>query len=144
MASMEGHDDQVLVNRKWAHRHPYIAISSNGGQNAGALFATTTTTTTTPPLPPPPTSASLSHSKVGLQTTQPRPVFSPHSSYKRQLPDSSHEIYLPPSNSDLLMGSINTRDQSTMTTPLKDPLDDYLPWPPPQVTGPRLGFIIML
>lgn len=140
MASMEGHNDQVLVNRKWVHKRPYTSISSKDNLYYEAHY-----TTASPPLPPTTsTSTSPWHSKVGLQTTQPRPVFSPQSSYKRQLPESAYEVYLPPSNSDLSMGSMNTRDQNTMTTPLKDSLEDCLPPPPPQVNGARLGFIIML
>ncbi|KAI3394784.1 hypothetical protein diail_2253 [Diaporthe ilicicola] len=82
-------------------------------------------------------------SNVGLGTTQPRPVFSPHSSYKRPMPDSTPEIYRPPSNSDLLMGSVDQRDQDTVVTPLRDSLDDCLPPSPPRVSGARLGVIII-
>lgn len=42
------------------------------------------------------------------------------------------------------MGSMNPRDQNAMTVPLRDSLEDYLPPPPPQVNGARLGFIIIL
>lgn len=137
---MESHNDQVLVNRRWVHKRPYTSITSKENRKAEALY------TTPSPSPPqlPPTSTSPWHPKIGLQTTQPRPVFSPHNSYKHSVPDPAYEIYLPPSNSDLSMGSINARDQTTMTTPLKDALDDRLPRPPPQVNGARLGFIIML
>lgn len=141
MASMENRNDQALVNRKWIHKRPYTSISSKENRYADALY---TTPSPPPPPPPPPSSTSQWHSKIGLQTTQPRPVFSPHSSYKHSMPDSTYEIYLPPSSNDLPMGSMNPRDQSTMTTPLKDSLEDCLPPPPPQVTGARLGFIIML
>lgn len=139
MASMEGHHDQALVNRKWVHKRPYTSISSKEAPNGEALFSTTTTTS-----PPPTTSVSPWHSQVGLQTTQPRPVFSPHSSYKRPLPESTYDIYLPPSNSDLSMGAMNSRDQNAMNVPLRDPLEDCLPPSPPQVNGARLGFIIVL
>lgn len=142
MASMESHNDHALVNRKWVHKRPYTSISSKENRVTEALYST--------PSPPPPqqvspTSTSPWHTQVGLQTTQPRPVFSPHSSYKHSIPDSAaYETYLPPSHSDLSMGSMNPRDQNTMTTPLKDSLEDDLPPPPPQVSGARLGFIIML
>ena len=137
-ASMEGHSDQVLANRKWVHKRPYTSIPSKENLSAEANY----TTMSTPP--PPSTPTSPWHSKVGLQTTQPRPVFSPHSSYKRHLLDSTCDVYLPPSHSDLSMGLMNSRDQNSMTTPLKDPPEDSLPPPPPQVNGARLGFIIML
>lgn len=138
MASMGGSSDQALVNRKWVHKRPYTSIPSKEDLNAGAYY-----TTMSPTLQP---SASMSpwQSKVGLQTTQPRPVFSPHSSYKRHLPDSTSEAYPPPPSSDLPMASINPRDQSSMKTPLKDSFGDHLPPPPPLVSGARLGFIIML
>lgn len=138
MASIEGHSDQVLVSRKWVHKRPYTSIPSKENLSAEANYPTMS-----PPLPPS-SSTSPWRSQVGLQTSQPRPVFSPHSSYKRHLPDSTCDVYLPPSHSDLSMGSMNSRDQNSMTTPLKDPLEDHLPPPPPQVNSARLGFIIML
>lgn len=138
VASMESHSDQVLVNRKWVHKRPYTSIPSKENLRAEAYY-----TTMSPPLLPS-NSPSPWHSEVGMQTTQPRPVFSPHSSYKRHLPDSTCDIYLPPSNSDLSMGSMNSRDQNSASTPLKDSPEDCLPPPPPQVNGARLGFIIML
>lgn len=138
MASMEGSNEQALVNRKWVHKRPYTSIPSQENLNAAAFY-----TTTSPP-PRPSTSTSPWHPKVGRQTTQPRPVFSPHSSYKRHIHSSTCEFYPPPSKSDLTMGSMNSRDQNSLTTPLKDPLEDRLPPPPPLVNGARLGFIIML
>lgn len=138
MVSMGGSSDQALVNRKWVHKRPYTSIPSKENLTAGAYY-----TTMSPPLPPP-ASTSPWQSRVGLQTTQPRPVFSPHSSYRRHLPDSTCEGYPPPPNSDLSMASMNLRDQNSMTTPLKDSFDDHLPPPPPLVNGARLGFIIVL
>lgn len=85
-------------------------------------------------------------------TTQPRTVFAPQASYtirpssssipQRQPPSS--EFYLPRSNSDLLVGTVNSRDPYTMETPLNTALDIPLPPPPPLLSGGRLGAIIVL
>lgn len=82
------------------------------------------------------------------QTTKPRPVFSPQPSYSNNhqstppLPNS--EFHLPLSNIDLLVGTMNQRDQYEMDTPLNQPLDTPLPPPPPLLSGARLGAIIVL
>lgn len=89
-------------------------------------------------------------------TTKPRPVFSPQTSFsfKQQqqqqpppfLPPSVSiaDFQFPPSNSDLLVGSMNQRDQFEMDTPLNTPLDTPVPAPPPYLSGARLGAIIVL
>lgn len=94
----------------------------------------------------PSTSPWPGQSHIGLQTTKPRPVFSPspHTSFKRSLPNSTSEMHLVPSNSDLLIGSLNQRDQYTMETPLNNPMETDLPPPPPQVSSGRLGAIIVV
>lgn len=89
----------------------------------------------------------------GLQTTttQPRPVFSPQSSYTYKpfssLPQRqpfTSELYTPRSNSDLLVGTMDQRDPYAMDTPLNTALDNPLPPPPPVLSGGRLGAIIVL
>lgn len=96
-------------------------------------------------------------STFGLQTTiptttQPRPVFSPQTSCYTYKPSSSipqrqpstSEFYLPRSNSDLLIGTMNSRDPYAMETPLNISPDVPLPPPPPLLSGARLGAIIIL
>lgn len=105
-----------------------------------------------------PPSSSPWVSNFGLQmtsttttTSQPRPVFSPQTSYsykpsstsiERQ--PSNYEFYLPRSNSDLLVGAMNQRDQYAMETHLNTPFDGPVPPPPPLLSGGRLAAIIIL
>lgn len=98
-------------------------------------------------------------SNFGLQsttttppTTQHRPVFSPQASYTYKPSSSSiprhqasaSEFYLPRHNSDLLIGTMDSRDPYAMETPLNTSLDIALPPPPPLLSGGRLGAIIVL
>lgn len=100
--------------------------------------------------PPNSMTASPWSSNFGLQTTtEPRPVFSPNTSYSYrpsalQRQPSHSDFYIPQSNSDFLMGSLNQRDQYAMDTPLNTPLDTPLPPPPPLLSGGRLGAITIL
>lgn len=99
--------------------------------------------------PPFHTKASPWNSSFGLQTTEPRPVFSPHSSFSYkpsslQRQPSNSDFYIPRSNNDLIMGSMDQRDQYAMDTPLNTPLDTPLPPPPPLLSGGRLGAITIL
>lgn len=97
-------------------------------------------------------------SNFGLQrgatptsTTTPRPVFNPVSSYTYkpsssipQRQPSTSEFYMPRSNSDLLVGTMDQRDPYAMETPLNIARDNPLPPPPPLLSGGRLGAIIVL
>lgn len=152
MGRFHGHR-QVREN-KWA--------ASEGAGHFTGHFTTSsearrdkTLTGPSPPLPLPTTASPLtSSSAFGLQTaqtTEPRPVFSLHNSYAHQPSTSSikrqpahTEFYVPRSNSDLLVGSMNQRDQYTMDTPLNAPSDTPLPPSPPLLSGGRLGAIIIL
>lgn len=139
MGRVHGH--QQIRENKWAsgsERH--FTSSSTSPRKDDPL---------TGPSPPIPKTASPWSSDFGLQTAEPRPVFSPNNSYTYkpssiQRQPSHSEFYVPRSNSDLLVGSINQRDQYAMDTPLAVPLDTPLPPPPPLLSGGRLGAIILL
>lgn len=139
MGRVHGH--QQIRENKWAsgsERH--FTSSASSPQKEGSL------TGPSAPIPPPTLPWS---SNFGLQTAEPRPVFSPNSSYiykpsSIQRQPSNSEFYIPRSNSDLLVGSINQRDQYAMDTPLNVPLETPLPPPPPLLSGGRLGAIILL
>lgn len=103
---------------------------------------------------PTPDSSPAWTSNFGLQTTttaQPRPVFSPQASYSyrpssslpRRQPSAS-ETYMPQSNSDLLVGTMDQRDPYAMETPLTTGLDIPVAPPPPHLSGGRLGAIILV
>lgn len=81
---------------------------------------------------------------LDLQTTRPRAIFPPHGSLKRSFPTSTSELRHAPSNSDLLVASIDQRDQYTMTTPLNTCMGLDLPRMPPQISSGRLGAITIV
>lgn len=123
---LDGHPSE---DKRWTTTRRSPSVPPRKGQTMGLLASTTPLGSPWP-------------SQNGLETTQPRPILFPQDSYKRPLPYSTSELHLPPSNSNLIIGSINQRDQYTMSTPLNTPLDADLPLPPPQVSSGRLGAII--
>lgn len=146
MGSIQGHQ-QIRENKWTSGRAGHFTTSSSSPicrrevTLTGQLNSTPTTTLTTSQWNP----------HFGLQTTEPRPIFSPNnpdsnpyqaSSIQRQ--PSNPEFYAPRSNCDFVMGSTDQRDQYAMETPLNTPLDIPLPLPPPLISGGRLAAISIL
>lgn len=140
-SSMQGLDDRPSEDNRWiaTRRCPSVPSSKDMDEENSQMAV--------PILPiAPSTSSWPTQPQLGLHSTKPRSVTSPpaHDSSKRSLPTSISEMNLPPSNSDLLVGSLNQRDQYTMSSRLNNPVETELPPPPPQVSSGRLGAIIVV
>lgn len=161
MGSMKGRDPMGRFHGHHQIRENRWAASDGAGHFTGHFTTSSGTRKDralvagpSPPLSTPTADPAWSSPTFGLQTTQttePRPVFSPNNSYSHKPSSSSikrqpsqSDFYVPRSNSDLLVGAVNQRDQYTMDTPLNAPLDTPLPPPPPLLSGGRLGAIIVL
>lgn len=142
---------QSVQEARWTGDNRHFTSSSTSLRKDASLAALGSPRTMLPSNPQ--NSNSPWTSNFGLQTgtTQPRPVFSTQTSYTYkpsssipQRQPSTSEFYMPRSNSDLLVGTIDQRDPYAMETPLTTALDMPLPPPPPVLSGGRLGAIIAL
>lgn len=143
---LEGHQ-QIRENKWTSGRAGHFTASPSSPTCrrevtlTGQSTSTPTTTMTT----------SQWNSNFGLQTIEPRLIFSPNNSNSNpyqtssiQRQPSNSEFYAPRSKCDFVMGSVDQRDQYAMETPLNTPLDTPLPPPPPLISGGRLAAISVL